>query len=178
MRPISKITHLPAMAIAASLFAATPALANDIVFVPGTGETAMASETIAAPSTINAKRDTQADMIAVANRLEDPALQAGVAGIVESVTERMMQLPVGRFIAAIENARPGTIKRDIREDATIADLAGADADGLGAELGTQSRIAMNMMSGLTEALAGMMPQLEALGRDLEKSVADIKANRR
>jgi len=178
MRPLSSITRLSVVAIATSLFAATPALANDIVFVPGTGEAAMASETIAAPSTIDANRDTQADMIAVADRLEDPALQDGVAGIVESVTERMMQLPVGKFIAAIENARPGTIKRGIREDATIADLAGSEADGLGAELGKQSRIAMNMMSGLTEALAGMMPQLEALGRDLEKSVADIKASRR
>ena len=178
MRPISKITHLPAIALAASLFAATPTLAQDIVFVPGTGEVVVTSESITAPSAIRAKRDTQADMLVIADRLEDPALQDGVAGIVESVTERMMQLPVGRFIAAIESARPGTIKRDIGEDATIADLAGSDADGLGTELGKQSRIAMNMMSGLTEALAGMMPQLEALGRDLEKRVADIKANRR
>ncbi len=178
MRPISNINRLPAVAFAASLFTATPAFAGDIVFVPGTGEMAVASETIAAPSAIRAKRDTQADMIAVANRLEDPALQDGVAGIVESVTERMMQLPVGRFISAIEKARPGTIKRDIPEDATIADLAGSDADGLGAELGKQSRVAMNMMGGLTEALASMMPELEALGRDLEKRVADIKANRR
>ena len=178
MRPISNIHRLSAMALAASLFTATPAFANDIVFVPGTGEMAVASETIAAPSAIRAKRDTQADMIAVANRLEDPALQDGVAGIVESVTERMMQLPVGRFISAIEKARPGTIKRDIPEDATIADLAGSDADGLGAELGKQSRVAMNMMGGLTEALASMMPELEALGRDLEKRVADIKANQR
>ena len=65
----------------------------------------------------------------------------------------------------------------IREDATVADLAGRDAERLPSELGKGSRQMMTMLSGFASAFATMVPEFEAMGRDLERSMKDIKAAR-
>jgi hypothetical protein len=113
----------------------------------------------------------------MAEDLADPRVQNGVAAMVERIGETMLDLPVGKFAAAVEKARPGTIEKRIREDATVADLAGRDAERLPRELGKGSRQMMNMLSGFASAFATMMPEFEAMGRDLERSMKDIKAAR-
>ena len=96
----------------------------------------------------------------------------------ERLGETILRLPVGKLANAIERARPRTIENDIDEDATLADIAGTDAAALPSQLGKQSRLAMEMASGLAEAFAAFLPELEQLGRDLGKSMADIKVKRR
>ena len=150
--------------------------AQEIRFVAGTGEVLTAAPIALANSTDDS-RDAEATLNKMADDLVDPRVQNGVAAMVERLGETLLDLPVGKFAAAVEKARPGTIEKRIREDATVADLAGRDADLLPRELGKGSRQMMTMLSGLASAFATMMPEFERMGRDLESSMKDIKAAR-
>ena len=200
MRPTILYAQLSLVAIATAVFAATPAMANaDIVYLSGTGEVAEASATdtgadysvsadtvepapvtsdVAATDAPQPKRDAEAEMLAMGDRLADPDLQDGVAYMAEKMGETMMRLPVGKFASAIEKARPGTVRKKVRDNTTLADLAGRDAEDIPAMIGKESRTAMKMMSGFTKAFAGMMPEFEKLGREMETAMAEVKAKRR
>jgi hypothetical protein len=149
---------------------------QEIQFVEGTGEAVVASPMPLADHDIGG-RNAEAELNDLAEDLANPRVQNGVADMVERMGETMLDLPVGKFAAAIEKARPGTVGKPIREDATVADLAGRDADRLPHELGKGSRQMMTMLSGFASAFATMMPEFEQMGRDLERSMKDIKAAR-
>ncbi len=155
---------------------AAPASAQDVVFVSGTGEPApiQANEDEFASAADNG----DADFNGMADKMSDPAVQDGVAAAIEGAAGAMMTLPVGRFAEAIERARPGTVSRRMRGDATVADLAGRDARYLPQELGDRSREAMGMMSGFARAMAMMMPEFERMGREMEESFRAAKAQAR
>lgn len=157
---------------------AAPAFAqsDEIVFVPGTG--AAVDMDSAEPAPFVGDKDNDGDIDDIAEKLANPAVQDGVATVVERMTGAMMKMPVGQFADAIETARPGTVKRSIRRDATIADLAGRDAEYLPEELGARSREAMGMMSGFARAFAVMMPEFERIGREMEESFKAAKAEAR
>jgi hypothetical protein len=181
------------------LLAVSPAKAqtanSDIIYVSGTGE---AAASYAAPAPIaaafanavgSAEADSttdkaQADMLAIGDKLSDPQVQDSVAKMVGQMTERMLDLPVGKFAAAIEKALPGGMpgaikgKKRIKANDTVADLAGRDADRLPAELAKGSKQMMSMMSGFATAFAAMMPEFEKLGKDMEKSFGDVKVKDR
>jgi hypothetical protein len=170
MRSGSFLIALPLLALA------TPVAAQDVVFVSGTGD-----ETIADMDEIEIVRDTErrdTGIIAMADKMSDPAMQDGIAAAVETMASTMMRLPVGQFAEAVENARPGTVDKRIRRDATISDLAGRDARYLPEELGERSREAMGMMSGFARAMATMMPEFERMGRDMEENFRNAKAQSR
>lgn len=177
MRSIDlRVPALAGFAILLLAFApgAKAAEMQEIQFVAGTGEAAVAS-----PMPLNdhdiGGRDAEAKLNDLAEKLADPRVQNGVADMVERMGETMLDLPVGKFAAAIERAHPGTIEKRISEDATVADLAGRDAERLPRELGKGSRQMMAMLSGFASAFATMMPEFEQMGRDLERSMKDIKA---
>jgi hypothetical protein len=201
MRPIVLFSRLSLTAVAAASLASAPAIASDIIYVPGTGEVAYAEDTATpitasladdyssdyrtsdkrVPNSDASSTDTsnaEADMLAMAEKLEDPDMQDGIAFMATRMGETMMSLPIGKFASAIEKARPGTVRKRMRDDATLADLAGRDAENIPEMLGKESRTAMKMMGGFTKAFAGMMPEFEKLGRDMEKTMADVKAKRR
>lgn len=186
MRSIMRKSALVGAA-ASIILVASPAFATDnpdIVFVPGTGEptaTGSPTPTVSADKS-DEPRDAQAEMQGISAKLSDPRMQDGVAHMVGSMTERMMDFPVGKFAAAIEKAIPGSMKdrrdRRIGENDTIADLAGRDADRLPDALAEGSRQMMGMMSGFAAAFAGLIPEFEKLGREMEKSFEDIKDTHR
>ncbi|HMT40376.1 MAG TPA: hypothetical protein PKC48_06230 [Sphingorhabdus sp.] len=155
---------------------AKAAEAQNIQFVAGTGEASTAAPIALAKNTDDS-RDAEAKLSEMAEDLADPRVQNGVAAMVERMGETLLDLPVGKFAAAVENARPGTIEKPIREDATVADLAGRDTERLPRKLGKGSRQMMTMLSGFASAFATMVPEFEAMGRDLERSMKDIKAAR-
>jgi hypothetical protein len=169
MRFTSLLFALPLVALA------VPAAAQDVVFVPGTGE--QAPITTFEDDAVRGS-NSEAKMMDMADKMADPAMQAGVAAAVEHMTSTMMRLPVGQFAEAIENARPGTVDKRIRRDTTIADLAGRDADNLPEKLGDGSRQMMGMMSGFARAFAVMMPEFERMGHDMEESFKTAKAEAR
>jgi hypothetical protein len=163
--------------------------AEPIQFVSGTG----ASETfedslpgdaadlpIAVPFADQRISDTQAELNAVAEKLSNPKMQDGVANMVERMAENMLDLPIGKFVAAIEQSVPGANKgrKRIRANDTLADIAGRDADRLPHQLADGSRQMMGMMSGFAAAFATMIPEFEKLGRDMEKSFEDIEGDSR
>jgi hypothetical protein len=171
MRSRYLLCALPLLAISAA-----PATAQDVMFVSGTGEdyAAEAMDNDFAP----AADDTDTDFADMADKIADPAVQDGVAAAIESASGAMMNLPIGRFAEAIERARPGTVDRRMRGDATVADIAGRDARYLPEELGRRSREAMGMMSGFARAMATMMPEFERMGRDMEERFRAAKAEAR
>jgi len=177
MRPSRFSPALTSMLAAAALFAAPPAFAQDnasenasIIFVAGTGGAAYP----AAPVSTADKKDPAAELEALAVKLSDRTTQDGVAGIVEKMVGGLMQLPVGKFTAAIEDARPGTVKKQIPANATLADVAGPKAEIAPQQLGDQSRKAMGLMSGFAKAFAVMLPEFEALGKQMEEEFKAIK----
>ena len=188
MRPIHLFTRLSLTALAAASIAAAPAMANDIIFAPGTGEVAYAEDAATpipaaladydAATETRGATNTEADMLAMADKLSDPAMQDGVAHMATRLGETMLRLPIGKFASAIEKARPGTMHKRVRDDATLADLAGRNAQDIPAMIGKESRTAMKMMSGFTKVFAGMIPEFEKLGREMETAMADIKVKRR
>lgn len=159
--------------IALPLLIAAPAVAQDVVFAPGTGEPV---DALAYAPDDYPESDNAAEMAEVADRIDDPALHDGVAAAVEGVTDSIMRLPVGRFADAIERARPGTVDRRLPHDARVGDLAGRDAGYLSQELGERSREAMGMMGGFARAMAAMMPEFEKMSREMEESFRAAKAD--
>jgi hypothetical protein len=171
MRSGYLLCALPLLALSAA-----PAMAQDVVFVSGTGEP-VAVEAMG-DDVAPAADDVDTDFADMADKIADPAVQDGVAAAIESATGAMMNLPIGRFAEAIERARPGTVDRRMRGDATVADIAGRDARYLPEELGERSREAMGMMSGFARAMATMMPEFERMGREMEESFRAAKAEAR
>ncbi|MFN3450662.1 MAG: hypothetical protein ACK4ZE_00770 [Sphingorhabdus sp.] len=178
MRVTLSLFVLPLLSLAA------PVAAQEIVYVSGTGNLTSAADDDAVAPADRDYRDasdasgSQADIDDFAGRLADPAMQDTVAVVVENMAGAMMRMPVGGFAEAIENARPGTVKRQIRRDATIADLAGRDSDYLPEELGDRSREMVGMMGGFARAMATMMPAFENMGRDLEDQIRVAKEEAR
>ena len=144
--------------------------AEPIVFVSGTGDPVLANDDVHPQ-----RSDTQAELNAVADRLSNPHMQDGVANMVERMTENMLDLPIGKFVAAMEKSVPGANRgrNRIRANDTLADVAGRDADRLPDQLADGSRQMMGMMSGFAAAFATMIPEFEKISRDMEKSFEEI-----
>lgn len=167
---------------------AAPLAAQDVTYVPGTGAQGYASADAGYDDEINddasnddeayAGDDSQAGMGQIAGRLSDPGVQDGIAIMVERVSGAILNMPIGGITDAIETARPGTVERRLRRDATVGDLAGRDADYLPEDLGGQTREVVGMMGGVARAMANMMPALENLSRDMEDQIRVAKEEAR
>ncbi len=178
MRNILCLFALPAMALAA------PASAQDVVFVPGTG---VARDTRADVSfdepyveadSDDAARSRDEGIDAVADRMSDPVVQDSIAYTVERMADAVLSMPVGGIAEAIETARPGTVRRNVRRDTTVGDLAGRDGDYIAEDLGDRSREMVGMMGGLARAAATMAPAIAQMGRELEESYLAAKRDAR
>ena len=168
---------------------AAPLAAQDVTYLPGTGAEAYANADAGYDDTVDgdgaayddesyANDDAQNGMGQIAGRLSDPAVQDGVAIMVERVSGAVLNMPIGGITDAIETARPGTVKRRLRRDATVGDLAGRDAEYLPEELGGQTREVVGMMSNVARAMANMMPAFENLSRDMEEQIRVAKEEAR
>ena len=150
--------------------------AAPILFVSGTGEAVVDAQPATSAFAQDTSSNAQAELNNVADKLSNPRMQDGVANMVERLTENMLNLPVGKFAAAMEKSVPGANKgrNRIRATDTLADIAGRDADRLPDQLADGSRQMMGMMSGFAAAFATMIPEFEKISRDMEKSFEDIE----
>ncbi len=168
--------------VAIALLAVSPAKAATdaphILFVSGTGDAAepKAADDAVFADSMNDTDDTQADLTALSAKMADTKMQDGVARAVEQLTETMLDLPIGKFAAAIEQSVPGANKgrKRIRANDTLADVAGRDAEHLPEQLASGSRQMMGMMSGLAAAFATMLPEFEKMGKALDESLGDLR----
>lgn len=151
----------------ALLGVSAPAMAQDIEFRPGTG--------VSAPDSAPEDADGVNE---IAERMADPQMQDRIASAVEIMTRTVMDMPVGPLVESIEKARPGTVKRDIPRDATLADIADRDAEALPEKLGEGSRQMLTMAGSLAQAMAAMMPEFERMGRAMEESFKAAKTQAR
>ena len=161
------------------LLAFSPAKAAEpIVFVAGTGNPVLADDDLGQPYPDHRadRSDTQDELNAVADKFSNLRVQDGIADTVERMTETMLDMPIGKFVAAIEQSVPGTNRgrNRIRATDTLADVAGRDADRLPDQLADGSRQMMGMMSGLAAAFATMIPEFKKISRDMDKSFEDIE----
>jgi hypothetical protein len=153
--------------------------ADEVAFVSGTGQV---SDTGDVAYDDNAYPDSYAEDYAdddssldeLAGKMSDRDRQDGVANSVERMSAALLGMRVGPLAAAIENARPGTVRRSVRRNTTIGDLAGRDSEYLPEELGARSREMMGMMGGFAQAMASMMPEFRRMGREMEASVRAAK----
>ena len=181
MRSSVFLSRLPlAAALAVSPFALNPVFAQDqdeIVFASGTGDADYA-DSMDNEADGPDYRGGNSSISDIAGKISGPAMQYGVATVVERATAAMMDLPVGPIAEAIENARPGTVNRRIRRDTTVGDLAGRKAAYLPEELADRSRDMMGMMGGLANAMAMMMPEFKKMGREMEESFRTARTQSR
>jgi hypothetical protein len=174
--------------VAVMLLAVSPAKAEALaqaLLLSAAAEEAIAEEApaeIAAPVAAFAEpkgKDSQADIMELADKMADPRMQDGVSKMLVRMTDTMMDLPIGNFAAAFEKAMPGQKMRvkgkRVRAGDTIADLAGRDADRLPGQIDKGVHQAMGMMSGFAAAFATMIPEFEKMGDAMEKSFDDIEA---
>ena len=152
--------------------------AEPVVYVSGTGNQVAPDDDLGQQYSYQRadRTDTQAELDAVAEKLSVPRMQNGVANMVERMTETMLDMPIGRFVAAMEKSVPGANRgrNRIRPSDTIADIAGRDADRLPDQLADGSRQMMGMISGFAAAFATMIPEFEKISRDVDKSFEDIE----
>ncbi|MFN3620877.1 hypothetical protein [Sphingorhabdus sp.] len=168
MRDKILLLVLPLAAITA------PANAQDVVYAPGTGAAEYSDTVSPYYNESGAGYDNRARMGSMAGRLSDPVVQDSVGIMVERMAGAVLNMPIDGITEAIETARPGTVKRQLRRGATVADVAGRDARYLPEELGDQSRAAVGMMGGVARAMANMMPAIENLGRDMQNQIDAAK----
>ena len=153
--------------------------ARDIQFVSGTGmvdDLEPAEPVMAADDEGSDMSDAQSDLTDLSAKMADPRMQDSMANAVERMTETMLDLPIGKFAAAIEQSVPGANKgrKRIRANDTLADVAGRDAERLPEQLASGSRQMMGMMSGLAAAFATMLPEFEKMGEAMEDSMEDFE----
>ena len=172
--------RVPLLAGAAlTLLAFSPVKAAEpIVFVSGTGDPVLTDGDLGQPYRDDRRdrSDTQDELDAVAVKFSDPSKQDAVADTVARMTENMLDVPIGKFVAALEKSIPGANRgrNRVRASDTIADIAGRDADRLPDQLADGSRQMMGVVSGLAAAFATMIPEFEKISRDMDKSFEDIE----
>ncbi len=173
-------------AVCAALVLAAPAIANNVTGFSGTEASPSSTSPAmyplpplaeaeangggnytskAAPKMLPKQMDAQ-ELTKMAKMLGDPRMQKDISKMVEGFAAAMMEMPVGKMAAAIEEARPGSIKKPVPANATVADLAGKDASNLPHEFGAQSKDMMGMMGGMLSAFAVMLPEFEKMGREI------------
>jgi hypothetical protein len=125
--------------IAAALAVSTPALAAD------------------RPS------DTTREAQAMAQKLNDPAMQSAMAGGLSAMLSALLDIRVDGFAKALEPLNGG--KKIKMKDRTIREMAERKDPRFEEKMQGQTRAAVSGMGALATALATMMPQLEeAMGK--------------
>lgn len=149
---ISKVAT-PTLAIALSIFCAPAAFAG------GNNLT---------------QSDASVEMVKMADEISRPENVKKISNLVEGITEAMMHIPVGQMAAAVEKASPGMVKNPIPANATIADLAGQDADQLPKEFAAKTRGMMSMAGSFARVFAELIPQFERMSTEMEARVRNAK----
>ena len=112
----------------------------------------------------------------VAERLNDPAMQSAVSGMMLAMSDAFMDLRVDRLRAAIARVDP-----DLRDDdadwdqpRTVGDMIARDDPYYREHLARDSRRAVGTMGAMASGMAEMVPELRAMGdrmgRDIDRAM--------
>ncbi len=128
--------------------------------------TALAICTPAAVSAQEAVPDQ--DMMALVERLEDPAEQEKLASMLGAMGEIVLALPVGQMVGPMAEATGKA--PSIAPDATVRDLAGPDAEALPGQIEDKVPQMMGMMASLIEGMDAMRPMLKEMSRTMRERI--------
>jgi hypothetical protein len=120
-------------------------------------------------------RDAEAeDMARVADTMRDPKAQAAMGEAMAAMIGAILQMPAAPFLKAAEaaetasgGARPA---RQVKPDAKLGDLAGADAAETPRQVARAVPVMMGGMAGMTEAMGKMLPQLREMGAKMAEKM--------
>ncbi len=113
-----------------------------------------------------------------AEKLSDPRLQETIATAMASLSQALMGMKMAPFARAMETmgksmgdatGEPADMPA-IDPDATLGEMIGPDAERLPQELSARVPAMMGAMAGMAGAVEGMLPQLEAMGKQLKRSL--------
>lgn len=129
---------------------------------------------VLAPAPAMARDNAWRSLADAAERLSDPALQNTLATALASLSQAMMGIKLAPFARAMESMENATGERDEAEridpDATLGDMMGPEAEAMPRELSRQVPRMMAGMAGMAGALEGVLPQFEAIGKELKRSL--------
>ena len=112
----------------------------------------------------------EGDAARLAEELADPAKQAEIAAMIETMTNAMLGMsvaPLARAKAEIEGGDPEAIDPDL----TVRDLAGPDAEDMPREIAMRLPHMMGALAVLAVSFEQMLPQLRAMGDTLATPAA-------
>jgi hypothetical protein len=105
----------------------------------------------------------------IAAKLNDPAMQSALTGMISAMTRAMLDMPAAPFVNAMGQAS-GKKMRNLPEDARLGDLAGTDADQINDQIATQLPRAMAAMGAFAVAAEAMAPELEKMARQMRDAL--------
>ena len=113
----------------------------------------------------------EGDAAHIAEKLSDPAMQAEIARMAETMTAVMLDMKIGpmaRAAAEIEGKDPEAVDPDL----TVRDLAGPEAADAPHEIAVRVPQMMGALATLAVAMEQMLPQLRALGEQMSGTLAE------
>jgi hypothetical protein len=128
-------------------------------------------------------RDADAEgMARVAETMRNPAAQAAMGEAMGAMIGAILEMPAAPFLKAADAAETASgakkTPRDIKRNAKLRDLAGADAAETPRQVARAVPVMMGGMAGMTETMGKMLPQLREMGAKMAeamgKAVVDAK----
>lgn len=114
------------------------------------------------------------DLGAAADALNNPALQQGISSAMAMMMQAMMGIKLGPMARAMEGMGKSMgdpdAGMDIDPDATLGDMMGPEGRDMPQELSAKVPAMMSGMAGMAGAMQQMLPQIEAMGKQLRKSL--------
>lgn len=136
---------------------------------------ALLCATTATPAMAASRDADDADIARTAQRLNDPALQSAMAGMVVAVADAFMDVRVDKLRAAIARIDPEVRDDDDRDDPrTVGDMIERDDPAFRAKMADGSRMAMGTMGAMAGSMAAMIPEMrdmaDRMGRQIDKAM--------
>lgn len=118
-------------------------------------------------------RERSSGAAEMARELEDPRNQRAAADALGSLFGVMMNMKAEPLVKAMEAMGERDAARRIPRGATIGDLAGPEARQVPREIKRRVPGLMTAMASMTGMLDEMMPQLEAIGEQMERDFGRV-----
>jgi hypothetical protein len=117
-----------------------------------------------------------------AAKLNDPRTQQALAGTLTTLMQALMNMKAAPFVkmmdgmegamerATGEKSDDSQAARNIDPDATLGDLAGPEVRAMPEEMAAKLPAMMGAMAGMAGSMEAVLPELEAMGKELKKSL--------
>ncbi len=115
-----------------------------------------------------AARERPSQTAEMARELEDPRNQEAAANAMGALFGVMLNMKAAPLAKAMDAMGERDAARHIPKGATIGDLAGPEARAMPREIKRRVPGMMTAMASMTGMLDEMMPQLEAIGEQMER----------